>query len=471
MHEHERANSANSSEGQLQAVLGLFSAIALVVGAVIGSGVFLKPSQIAVATQGYVGLIISLWIVLGLVNLCGALAMAELSAMFPRSGGSYLFLREAYGPLWAFSWAWAEFCIIRSGSIATLAAAMAIALAETAAGAGVPFGPWAERGAAIGSIVGLATINIIGTRWGGAVQNVTTLIKAAFVAFLAVLPFVAIETQDVHLERLWPTALGAGLLAGIGGAVSGIMWAYDGWANLPVVAEEVRNPARNVPRALITGLILLIVLYVGANVAYHLTLPVEEIATAKQPTAVLAAERLMPGFGGKFTLAMLAVSVFGALNANILTGPRVIFAAARDHLFLGPLRRIDPRFGTPAIAIGALATWSALLVLLGDYYAHYHPESEKRLYDVLSDYCIFGAALFYLAAVVAVFVLRRARPEAERPYRAWGYPVLPGVFVVAYVFVLTSMFWAAPVECSTGLLLIALGMIVYAVATRGERNT
>jgi APA family basic amino acid/polyamine antiporter len=456
------SDSAPASAAQLQPVLGLFSAVSLVVGGVIGSGVFLKPNQIAVATHGYVGLILALWVVLGVVNLCGALALAELSAMFPRAGGSYLFLREAYGPLWAFSWAWAEFWVIRSGSIATLAAAMAVALGEMAHHAGCDeWGPYEKGLVSIGSIAALAAINIVGTRWGGAVQNVTTVIKGAFVAFLALLPFIAIGSQPVRIDELWPTALGAGLLAGIGSAVSGIMWAYDGWANLPMVAEEVRDPCRNVPRALIAGAVLLIVLYTGANLAYHMTLPVGEIAKA-EATAELAAEKLLPNFGGKLTLAMLAISVFGALNANILAGPRVIFAAARDHRFLSPLRRIDPRFATPALAIAALATWSVLLVLAGNFY----PDPKKRLYDVLSDYCIFGAALFYLAAVLAVFVLRRQRPDAARPYRACGYPVLPAVFVVAYVLVLASMFWAAPVECATGLLLIAVGMIVYGVATR-----
>jgi APA family basic amino acid/polyamine antiporter len=461
MNQRDSSQIAPPPSGDLTPVLGLFSAVALVVGAVIGSGVFLKPSQVAAATDGYVGLILTLWVVIGLVNLCGALALAELSAMFPRSGGSYLFLREAYGPLWAFSWAWAEFCIIRSGSIATLAAAMAITIGQIAEAAGYTLGTAVEQLFSILSIVVLAGINIVGTRWGGTVQNITTLIKGAFVVFLALLPFVALESQAIDMGRLFPRAMSAGLLAGIGSAVSGIMWAYDGWANLPVVAEEVHAPARNVPRALIAGIILLIALYTGANLAYHLTLPSSEIATAKI-TAVTAAEKLLPNFGGKLTMAMLAVSIFGALNSNILTGPRVLFAAARDHSFLGPLRRVEPRFGTPAIAIGALSGWAALLILLGNFY----PDPHKRLYDVLSDYCIFGAALFYLAAVLAVFVLRRARPEAPRPYRAWGYPILPAVFVAAYVLVLTSMFWAAPLECSIGLLLIAAGMIVFVVATR-----
>lgn len=455
-----------STPTDLQPVLGLFSAMALIVGCVIGSGVFLKPAQVAAATGGYVGLILAIWIVLGLVNLCGSLALAELSAMFPRAGGTYVFLREAYGPQWAFGWAWAEFWVIRSGAIATLAAAMAIAVGEFAHAAQWDLPTWAEEGIAIGSIVTLAAVNIVGTWWGGIVQNVTSVIKVAFVAFLAVLPFVALRSDAIDINRLWPQTIDAGLLAGIGSAISGVMWAYDGWAQLPVVAEEIRNPARNVPRALIAGLLLLIALYVGANIAYHLTLPVDEIIHSKA-TAVLAAQRLLGDSGGKLTLAMLAVSVFGALNANILSGPRVLFAVARDHEFLGPLRRIDPRFGTPAVAIVALAVWSTMLVFAGDMYS----TEGKRLYDVLSDYCVFGAAVFYLAAVFSVFVLRRARPSADRPYRAWGYPFLPALFVCAYVFVLTSMFWAAPWESTSGLALIALGLGFYAIASRFDTRS
>ena len=243
-----KTSSAKSSHARLRPVLGLFSAICLVIGCVIGSGVFLKPSQIAVATQGHVGLILTLWVALGVVNLCGALALAELAAMFPQAGGSYVFLREAYGPLWAFSWAWAEFWVIRSGSIATLAAAMSVALAQSVERAG--FAPWGafEKGlVSVVSIAALAATNIVGTRWAGAVQNFTTVIKIAFVAFLAILPFLAIRSEPIHFEQLWPATLGEGLLAGIGGAISGIMWAYDGWANLPSMAEEVRDPCRNVP--------------------------------------------------------------------------------------------------------------------------------------------------------------------------------------------------------------------------------
>jgi basic amino acid/polyamine antiporter, APA family len=461
---------------RLTANLGLFTAITIVVGGVIGSGVFLKPSQVAQATEGYVGLILALWIVCGLVSLCGALAMAELSAMFPRAGGSYVFLNEAYGPLWGFLWAWAEFSVMRSGAIASLAAAMAIGVNRIAETAGYQLSTAGDLAIAIGSVVGLAAVNIVGTRWGGVVQNVTTVIKALFVAFLAVLPFVAIGSQAVDLTPLWPDAVRVGLLMGIGKALSAILWAYDGWAQLPVIAEEVRNPQRNVPRALLIGLTLLIVLYTSANLAYHLALPSAVIAdpSNKSPTAVMAAEKLMPNLGGKLTLSMMIVSVFGALNASILTGPRVLFAAARDHRALGPLRRVDPRFGTPAAAIAALSGWAIVLIIAALWY----PNKDKRLYDVLTDYCIFGASIFYLASVVAVFVLRVRRPDAPRPYRALGYPVLPAVFVVAYVAILIAMLVASLFESLAGLSLIGLGALVYAIvvwfgrrpARAGSRN-
>lgn len=465
---HTNSSSRDTSapeSSRLQPVLGLASAVAIVVGGVIGSGVFLKPEQVAEGAGGYFGLILTLWIAIGVVNLCGALALAELSAMMPHAGGSYVFLREAYGRPWGFAWAWAEFWVIRSGSTATLAAAMTVSLRQLAATNGIILTTWTQRSIAIGTILGLAAINIVGTRWGGAVQNLTTAIKGAFVLFLACLPFFAIGSEPVDNEALWPTLAQLGLLGGIGSALSGIMWAYDGWASLPNMAEEVHEPQRNVPRALIGGIIILIVLYAGANVAYHMTLSSRQIMDMDgNATAVAAAKKLLPGIGERLTLAMMMVSVFGALNSNMLTGPRVLFAVARDHHFLRSLSRIDPRFGTPALAIGAVAIWSCVLILAGDL----SRDPKKPLYDVLSDYCIFGASLFYLASVLAVFVLRRSRPDAPRPYRAWGYPVLPSIFVVAYIAFLGFMFWAAQWECTMGLALIVAGLIFYAIFVRGD---
>jgi amino acid transporter len=483
-------------------VLGLVAALAIVIGEVIGSGIFLKPNQVAQATGGYVGLILSLWVACGLINLCGALTLAELGAMMPHAGGTYVFLREAYGRMWGFLWCWAEFWVIRSGAIAALSTAVGLAAANLIRTRG-DISPESmaniEKLVAIASIVLLATVNIIGTRWGSAVQVVTTAIKAGFLVFLAVLPFLAAGRQPLDLSPLWPAAMQAGLLAGIGSAIAGIMWAYDGWGQVTVVAEEIKNPQRNLPLALGLGVLFLIVLYTGANLGYHLTLPSAQIAAADVPAEAVT-RALMGDFGAKLMLSMLLVSAFGALNSNVLVGPRVLFAIARDNVVLSPLKRIDPRFNTPALAIGVLSAWAASLVLLGDLTpepaapvpapavassasaespssadaASAEPERpepvarkpKKRLYDVLTDYAIFGGSMFYFAAVAAVFVFRFRRPDLPRPYRTWGYPVVPLVFMAGYVFIIGSMFWAAPRECLTGILLIAAGVPFYWLTTR-----
>lgn len=459
------------AEHSLPAVLGLFSAIAIVVGEVIGSGVFIKPNIIARETGGYVGLILLLWIVCGGINLCGALAQAELAAMFPHAGGVYVFLREAYGRMWGFLWCWGEFWIMRSGAIAALGTALGITLGQFLAAGDGPLSNLEPRTlqkvVAIASIVGLATVNIIGTRWGGAVQNVTTTIKAGFLLFLAVLPFVAARESGPTGSAWWPESVQVGLLAGIGSALAGIMWAYDGWGQVSVIAEEIKQPERNVPIALCGGVLLLIVLYTGANLAYHLTLPSSEIAAAPVP-AVSVTRALLGDWGGQLMLAMIMVSVFGAMNSNILVGPRVLFAVGRDHAFLRPMCRIDPRFRTPATAIATLCGWSIVLILAGDARLPWSEPADAPtpLFDILTEYAIFGGSLFYLAAVAAVYVMRRKRPDLPRPYRTWGYPVVPAIFVVFYVFFLASMVWASPKQCFAGLSLILLGMVFYAAFGR-----
>jgi APA family basic amino acid/polyamine antiporter len=454
---------------QLRPVLGLVTATSLVIGEVIGSGIFIKPSEVARHTGGHVGLILALWIGCGLVNLCGALTMSELSAMLPRAGGNYVFLRETYGRLWGFLWGWAEFWVIRSGAIAALATALAISLEQALGYAGPE--DYAkttlfQKVTAVGVIAFLATINVIGTRWGGAVQVATTAVKAASLIFLGALPFWAAHEVPFQMGALWPGAGEWGQLTTIGAALAGIMWAYDGWGQVTVVAEEIHNPQRNVPLALIGGVLILVLLYTGANLGFHWTLPSAEIAAAPVPAAAVA-ERLLPNFGQKLVLAMLMVSAFGALNSNVLVGPRVLFAVARDHARIAVFRRIDPRTGTPALCIVTLSAWAMVLVAAADVTGHL----EQRLFDVLTNYAIFGGSIFYLAAVVAVFVLRRRHPDWVRPYRTWGYPVVPGVFVVFYAFFLISMLWATPREALTGLSLIGLGIVAYFLFfARGEEN-
>jgi len=448
--------SSDQDPYRLEKVLGLFSVVAIVIGEVIGSGIFFKPQVIAQATGGFVGLILTLWVVCGLVNLCGALSMAELSAMFPHAGGTYVFLRETYGRLWSFLWCWAEFWVIRTGAIAALAVYTAVALEEI-----FEHLPWGYSGGhqksiAVGSIALLGAINIIGTRWGNRVQNIATIIKIGSVVFLAVLPFVAVRAEPFELGALWPGSASAGMFVGIGTAVAAIMWAYDGWGNVTVIAEEVRNPQRNVPIALIVGVLILTVLYTGANLAFHLVLPSSEIAQLQNPAAAVC-ERLLPNYGYRLVQAMILVSVFGALNVNVMIGPRVLFAVARDHAFLRRFSRIHPSTRTPAFAIGGMCAWSIALILMGGL----SWDPNVQLFDILTEWTVFGGSIFYFSAVVAVIVLRWQRPDAERPYRTWGYPIVPLVFLVFYVFLMASMFWARPMDRMIGIGLIASGAVVY----------
>ena len=469
--------AATSAYATLPPVLGLVTAVALVIGQVIGSGVFYKPKVIAESTQGYVGLILALWIACGLINLCGALSIAELGAMLPHAGGNYVYLREAYGRMCGFLWGWAEFWVIRSGAIAALGTAMAISLFKlwVSVGGAPPGGQQTfEKVVAVSAIALCACVNIASTLWGGAVQNFTTALKAGFLIFLGVLPFVAVGEGSVEMGPLFPSTIEKSLLLTIGSALAGIMWAYDGWGQVTVVAEEIHNPQRNVPRALAGGVIALIVLYFGANLGYHLTLPSSAIAASALPAEDVT-RTLLGEFGARLLLAMILVSTFGAMSSNILVGPRVLFAVARDHHFLRLWRRIDPRFGTPALAIGTVSAWSIVLVLAGDLtwlFGAPGPDepAPKPLFDVLTDYAIFGGSVFYFLAVAAVFVLRWKQPRAVRPFRTWGYPLTPLVFLLFYTFLLVSMFTSAPGQCGTGLLLIVVGMGVYALWGRGPTS-
>jgi APA family basic amino acid/polyamine antiporter len=462
-----RSNAAG--ESSLRPALGTFTALTIVVGGVIGSGIFFKPGVVVAHCGGDRTLALWLWVVCGLVNLCGALSQAELAAMFPHAGGSYVFLREAYGRAWAFAWAWAEFWVVRTGAIAALAVALTMSIKEILASAGWSFDHaewrWIEKLSAIGVIALLAAVNIAGVVWGGRTQNVTTILKVLFIVALVVLPFLPaaanhapLNGQEIAADAA-PTPNGD-LWLGIGAALAAVMWTYDGWGNLTVVAEEVRSPERAVPLALAGGMVIVIALYVAVNVGLFHAASDRELAEAAIPAAVVFDRAFGPD-GRNLLYAMLIVSVFGALNQNILTGPRVLLAAGRDYGSLAALRRIDPRTGTPAVAIAGLSAWAAVLVLFGD--AGIGSEmiaGNRRLFDVLTDYCIFGGSIFYLLAVLAVFVLRIRRPEAARPFRTPIYPFVPAVFVMFYVGLLVSMAVANPRESAAGLAFVSVGVAV-----------
>lgn len=464
---------------RLPRVLGPWTALSTIVGSVIGSGIFIVPARLAQQVPA-IGPIVIAWILGGLFSLAGALTLAELAAMLPHAGGPYVYLKAAFGRLTAFLFGWTEFLIIRSGSVATLAAAFALYASQLWRPAGLDPRIW-QTVLAVAAMVTVATVNILGTRWGGRVQVVGTVLKVGALGTMILLPWLMGRAQVANLSPLWPDGtLGwSDLFRGFMVGMVGVLWAYDGWVNTANLAEEIQDPDRNIPRALVGGVLILIVLYLGTSLAYHLVLPMAEIASASteagSPRAVSADffQRLLGAPGLVLIALVVMTSTFISLNGNALSGPRAYFALARDGLFPRWLCRVHPTFQTPAAAIAAQTVWSLILTLLGTALTLSSPHKPgqpppKPLYDILYTYVIFGATVFYTLSIVSVFVLRRKRPDLPRPYRTFGYPVTPIVFVVGALILLGSMLREAPVESLAGLGIIALGLPAYGFLQRSR---
>jgi amino acid transporter len=480
------------------------AATAIVVGTVIGSGVFKKP-QVVAATVPFFGPATLAWLLGGVLALLGALALAEVAVLFPRAGGNFVYLREGFGRLYGFLWGWVELSVVKAASIAALATVFADAVSdiltnplvrETLWPAGGDFlaGYWARRWLTVAVILGLASVNVLGVRWGGLLQLSITLVKVGSLLALMALPFVAAflapstspaARPDVqHLSPVWPSAWGQVTAGQVGTALLGVLWAYHGWMNIAPVAEEVRDPRRHIPLALLGGIGLVMALYLGANVAYALVLPAAEMARLTDTTVATAfSERLLGPLGAAVASAAVMVSVFGALNGNLLAGPRVLYALGEDRLAPRRFGRVHPRFRTPAPAIVALAVWSAVLVLAAAALARYRVPAldvgvvtldlnvppDKPLFDLMTDFAMFGAVVFETLAVATIFVFRRRLPDVERPYRCWGYPVVPAVYVAALSGVLVSMFLNQRAEALAGVLFVAAGVAVYQLFGRDTR--
>ena len=475
--------AALPSKQTLPRVFGPVSAFCVVVGCVIGSGIFIVPAEVA-RDVPFLGLIVVVWVVGGLFSAAGALTLAELGAMLPRAGGPYVYLRAAFGPLCAFLFGWSEFLVMRTGSMATLAAAFARYFVQIVPPPESIRGEIWQAAAAVSAIAVVGTINALGTALGGRVQVAGTAIKVGGVLTLIALPFVVGGGDPARLAPVWPVSFHFGLLGGMMTAMVGVLWAYDGWVNLTPLAEEVRDPERNIPRALGTGMAVLIGLYLTMTLVYHYVLPLPEIASASQgkqaekAVAALFCQRLI-GRHGVFAISILVMcSTFISLNGNALTGPRAYFAMARDGLFPAALSRVHSRFGTPANAILAQSAWgigltiigtalivlpapSADLGLPGPILAAWTKLNQTPLYTLLYTYVIFGSNLFYLLAIASVFVLRVRMPDLPRPYRTWGYPFTPMLYVAAAILLLGNMLWRTPVESITGLAIVLLGLPAY----------
>jgi amino acid transporter len=466
-------------------------ATAVVIGTVIGSGVFKKPQSVA-ENVSYFGLIAAVWVLTGLLAFLGALSLAEVAVLYPKAGGNYVYLREGYGRLGGFLWGWVEFWIIRSASIAALATVFADSLHDVLGDPTIqealrlqlgskPLGFWPLRILTVAVIVGLALVNVRGVRWGGYLQLFITVVKVGSLLAIFALPFVVLlvstdpgsaKPRAANLTPTWPESLSAISLGGLGSAFLAVLWAYHGWMNIAPVAEEVTRPQRNIPLALLAGVGTIVALYLGANLAYSLVIPREEIASLKDTTtATVFSSRLLGAAGTALASSAVMISVFGALNGNLLVGPRLLYAMGEDGLAPRALGAVHPTFRTPAVAILVMAGWSGLLVVgVAVLTEAGILDPNKSSFDRLTEFAMFGAVIFETMAVLSIFVFRQRYPQAPRPYRCWGYPLTPALYVVLPAFILVNMFFNHLTEALTGVGFIALGTAVYYLVFKGEKH-
>jgi len=407
--------------------LGLWSAVAVLVGSTIGSGIFRTPAGVAQRVDD-VPLFLLAWVVGGAVVLCGALTYSELAAAFPRSGGVYVFVREAFGPLPAFLFVWAELWVIRPGAFGAIGiTASAYTLrtlgfdpAAVVAAVG-PVDIRAEQLLGAFYIVIVGWVNYLGIHRGAILQNLSTALKVAALALLVLLGFTLGTSAAGPSGSLFAQRAAVGLSPFLLAMVA-ILWAYDGWADLAFVGGEVKDPQRTLPRALLIGTATIVVLYLAANLVYLYLIPIQEMKHAELVAADVA--RLVIGPAGVVVVsAAIAVSTFGTLNGSMMTAPRIFFAAAEDGLLPSAISRVDPRTSAPTGAVVLMVVMGVIFILI-------------RTFTQLADQFIIGIWPFYALAVAGVFVLRGRRPELERPYRTWGFPVVPLVFLLGAVLLL-----------------------------------
>ena len=426
----------------LARVLRLPDLILIVVGTVIGSGIFLVPGGVLRDSGGDVGIALTVWLVGGVLSLLGALTYGELGAMDPQAGGLYVYLRDTFGRLPAFLYGWALFFVIGSGSIATLGAAFARYVQEF-----VPLSPPAAKLVAIAMIALVAWVNVRGTRRGADVQNWSTGIKVGALLLVSVLVLLAGRGFSSGDVRFFDSPLSGAMLSGAGAAVVAVLWAYEGWHYVTFSAGETLDPQRVFARGIVVGTVAVVFIYLFANVAYIAALGPTGVMESSRVAADAVSGLFGSGWGRLVTIPIL-VSIFGAANGIALTEPRVFFAMARDGLFFKKLADVHPRYGTPALAIVASAAWSMVLAASGTF-------------EQLLTYVVFAGWAFYALAAASVFVYRRRRPDAPRPFRVPGYPVTPLVFIAVSAVIVLNTLISQPTQALLGLGIILLGTPAY----------
>jgi APA family basic amino acid/polyamine antiporter len=452
--------------------LGLTAAVSIVVADVIGTGVFLK-ARVMICNVDTPWLVLTVWVVAGLLSLAGALTYGELAAMMPRAGGEYVFVREAYGRMWGFLFGWMRFFIGNGGGLAALAAGLGIFLNVLASGAlappilqftiaGIHVSVTGVECVAIAAIVIVTAINSAAVSVGGQIASVLAALKVLLIFGLGGAAFLLAPGDWTQFTQSGAGGVCAGVapaarggLAGFGAAMMAALWAYNGWNEMTYVSGEISNPDRNLARALIGGIGIVSVLYIFANVAYFYVLA--PVAVANVPLSSSVATETLARFVGpaavKVMAGALVVSISSALQVASLVCARVPYAMATDGLFFTALGRVSPRSRVPIRALVAQSAWAIVLVLSGSF-------------DALTDYAIFSILLFSALITSSIFVLRVRRPEADRPYRTWGYPATPILFLIVVGYLLVNAFVTAPVQAFTGVALILAGLPFYWYWTR-----
>lgn len=444
---HQSSDPAHT----LSRTLGFTDLVLIVIGTVIGSGIFIVPATVLAQSGGAVGTSLLVWLVAGVLSLLGALTYGELGAANPDAGGLYVYIRDAFGPLPAFLYGWTTFFVISTGSVATLAVAFTGYLGQF-----FTVTPLMAKVIAVLLIAVLAAINVRGTRQGANVQNWSTGLKTLAIVGMSVALLARGHGFDGTI-RIWPDSLDGSVLSGVGLAMLGVLWAYEGWQYVTFSAGEARDPQRIFPRAIIAGTAVLIVIYLLANVAYIAALGPAGV----QGSTRVAADAVTALFGsaaGRLIAAVILVSMFSAANGITLTAPRLFFSMARDGVFVRKLAEVHPRFRTPAFAIVAGSMWAALLAASGTF-------------EQLLTYVVFSGWIFYGLGAMSIFVYRRRAPEMVRPFRVPGYPLTPFLFVLAAAAVVLNTIVTQPGRASLGLAVVLTGIPAYLLWRRRARRS
>jgi APA family basic amino acid/polyamine antiporter len=425
--------------------LGVGSITAIVVGTMIGSGIFIVPATVAAGVQAPL-VMLAVWIVGGIACLFGALSLAELAASFSsETGGIYVFLRETYGPLVGFLFGWALLLVIDSGTIATLSLAFATKYLPFF----VTLSPAGQKAAAVLFVVALVAVNYVGVRQGAFLQNALTIIKFAALSGIIGVVFLFARGDWGNLVTPRPSGLGGDFVGQFGLALVAALWAYKGFEISTFNAGETRNPSRTIPLGLIAGSGLVTLLYILANVAYLYAVPAAEMARSDR-IAADAMQLAVGPVGASIVAFIILFSITGAANGHVLTGPRVYYAMAKDGLFFRKMAEVHPKFRTPHVALLIVGAWSIALSL-----------GPSGKFEEMLKFAVFGAWIFLGLAVLGVFILRKRRPDLPRPYKTWGYPVTPAVFVLAALFILINTLVKSFWNAFAVLAFIALGIPAY----------